>query len=390
MNESADFVMYWWDRAAELLTLKESALRQFGLVTTNSITQVFSRRVIKAHMEGSDPISIIFAIPDHHWTKTTSDAAMVRIAMTVAIKGDVVGQLREVIKEEHLDTDQPTIDFRTSNGKINSDLTIGADASSTAELLANRGMANNGMLLAGRGFVLSESEAKHLWSDDSATSKVIRPYLNGRDLMIARKTSRYVIDLFGFDADETRAKFPAIYQHLLSTVKPERDKNNRASYRTRWWQFAEPRREFRPALADLRRYIATTETTKHRIFQFLDISIVPDHMIIGFASEDAYVLGLLSSYIHGLWALRAGGWLGMGNDPRYSKSKIFDPFPLSSAGDLLKAQIRCVAEELDAFRKQRQKEHPSLTLTQMYNVLEKLRAKDVDGRDKPTAVRFNF
>jgi hypothetical protein len=39
-----------------------------------------------------------------------------------------------------------------------------------------------------------------------------------------------------------------------------------------------------------------------------------------------------------------------------------------------------VAEELDAFRKHRQKEHPSLTLTQMYNVLEKLRAKDVDGR----------
>lgn len=40
------------------------------------------------------------------------------------------------------------------------------------------------------------------------------------------------------------------------------------------------------------------------------------------------------------------------------------------------------AEELDGFRKQRQKEYPSLTLTQMYNVLEKLRAKDVDGRNK--------
>ncbi len=73
----------------------------------------------------------------------------------------------------------------------------------------------------------------------------------------------------------------------------------------------------------------------------------------------------------------------MGNDPRYSKSKFFDPFPLSSAGDLLKAQIRCVAEELDAFRKQRQKEHPSLTLTQMYNVLGEVAGENVDGRDKP-------
>jgi len=72
--------------------------------------------------------------------------------------------------------------------------------------------------------------------------------------------------------------------------------------------------------------------------------------------------------------IRAGGWLGMGNDPVYVKSKVFDPFPFPSPGELLRAQIRSMAEELDAFRKQRQKEHPSLTLTQMYNVLEKLKA----------------
>ena len=43
MNELADFVMYWWDRAAEILPRKGTALRRFGLVTTNSITQEFSR-----------------------------------------------------------------------------------------------------------------------------------------------------------------------------------------------------------------------------------------------------------------------------------------------------------------------------------------------------------
>ncbi len=37
-----------------------------------------------------------------------------------------------------------------------------------------------------------------------------------------------------------------------------------------------------------------------------------------------------------------------------------------------------MAEELDAHRKARQAEHPKLTLTQMYNVLEKLRAKGSD------------
>ena len=50
MNESADFVMYWWDHAADLLISAKSVLRRFGLVTTNSISQVFQRRVMERHL----------------------------------------------------------------------------------------------------------------------------------------------------------------------------------------------------------------------------------------------------------------------------------------------------------------------------------------------------
>ena len=39
--KSADFVMQWWDRAAHILVAEGSALRRFGFVTTNSITQTF-------------------------------------------------------------------------------------------------------------------------------------------------------------------------------------------------------------------------------------------------------------------------------------------------------------------------------------------------------------
>jgi hypothetical protein len=97
-------------------------------------------------------------------------------------------------------------------------------------------------------------------------------------------------------------------------------------------------------------------------------------MIIAIGSDDAFHLGVLSSRIHVTWALRAGGWLGVGNDPRYSKSRCFDPFPFPDCSDDLKARIRAVGEELDAHRKARQAEHPGLTLTQMYNVLEELKA----------------
>ncbi|MFO1033619.1 MAG: type IIL restriction-modification enzyme MmeI [Hyphomicrobiales bacterium] len=55
MNDSADFVMYWWDHAAELLTKKDTSLRRFGLVTTNSITQVFQRRTLERHSPPRNP-----------------------------------------------------------------------------------------------------------------------------------------------------------------------------------------------------------------------------------------------------------------------------------------------------------------------------------------------
>jgi hypothetical protein len=119
------------------------------------------------------------------------------------------------------------------------------------------------------------------------------------------------------------------------------------------------------------RYIATVETAKHRIFQFLDASILPDNMLVCMGLDDAFFLGVLSSRFHVIWALGSGGTLE--DRPRYTKSKCFDPFFFPDASESLKARIRAAAEELDALRKQVQAEHPGLTLTQIYNVLEKIR-----------------
>ena len=46
--KSADFVMYWWDRAARRVQAGET--ERFGLITTNSITQTFNRRVVEARL----------------------------------------------------------------------------------------------------------------------------------------------------------------------------------------------------------------------------------------------------------------------------------------------------------------------------------------------------
>jgi hypothetical protein len=159
---------------------------------------------------------------------------------------------------------------------------------------------------------------------------------------------------------------------VKQTVGVERAHNNRSTYRDNWWVFGEPRRELRPALHGLERYIATVETTKHRVFQFLDGTILPDNMLVCIASDDAFVLGVLSSRIHVVFTLARGGTLE--DRPRYNKSICFDPFPFPATGERQKAAIRQRAERLDAHRKRVLEDHPALTLTGLYNVLEKLRA----------------
>jgi hypothetical protein len=371
MNDSADFVMYWWDHAADLLVTKSTVLRRFGFVTTNSISQVFQRKVLDRHFTAKSPISLLYAIPDHPWTKATKDSAAVRIAMTVATAGKAEGVLEDVVTETGLDTDTPNITYKDQRALINSDLTVGANISSAKALQSNEGLSSRGMSLHGAGFIVSPEKATQLGlGKRPGLENHIRPYRNGRDLT-AHARDVMVIDLFGLPADDVRKRFPEVYQHVLAEVKPERDKNNRATYKDNWWIFGEPRKDMRPALKNLPRYIATVETTKHRIFQFLDIDILPDNMLVAIGSADAYHLGVLSSQIHVHWALRAGGWLGMGNDPRYSKSRCFDPFPFPDATEPQKQAIRAIAEELDAHRKTVLADpEKKLTLTGLYNTRE--------------------
>jgi hypothetical protein len=132
-------------------------------------------------------------------------------------------------------------------------------------------------------------------------------------------------------------------------------------YAKKWWLFGKPREELRPALVKLSRYLATVETTKHRVFQFLGSDILPDNMLIAIASDDGYFLGVLSSHIHVTWALRLGGW------------RCFDPFPFPDPDPDTRAEIAVIAERIDKHRKDVQAAHPDITLTEMYNVLEKLR-----------------
>ena len=370
MPQSADYVMYWWHRAAQLVA--GGRARRLGLITTNSLPQAFNRRVVRAHLESLEGISLAFAIPDHPWVDA-SDAADVRIAMTVGVRGrERPGRLLEVVRETPMQDGEAEVELLERSGIIHADLRIGADLTRALPLRANEGLCSPGVKLHGAGFIVTPEEAKALGLGRvPGLENHIRPYLNGRDLT-GHSRGVMVIDLFGLGEAEVRRRFPAVYQWVLQRVKPERDQNNRASYRDSWWIFGEPRRELRSAMAGLDRYIATVDTAKHRPFLFLGRETLPDNMLVCIADADPLVLGVLSSRIHVAWTLSRGASLK--DRPRYTKSLCFDPFPFPDCDAEQRRAIAAIAEELDALRKERLRLYPDLTLTALYNVLAKLRA----------------
>lgn len=366
--DTVDFVMYWWHKAADLV--RTGNLRRFGLITTNSISQKFQRKVIDFHQNQKNSIRLIFAIPDHPWV---DGGAAVRIAMTGVelndSKNQRIPQLGSITSENEALTpeeqaDNIKIEFCNAN-TIFSNLCVGVDFTRTRPLISNKKLCSRGVQLIGKGFELTHAQTLNI------ETEIVHPYLNGRDLLHISRNA-LVIDLFGLSENIVREQYPKAYQWVYERVKPERDQNNRGSYRKNWWIFGEPRATLRDSIRAINKFIVTVETSKHHVFFMLDKSVIPDNRIIIFSLDDAYFLGILSSHFHKIWSLAAGGNLG-GNTPCYNKTVCFDPFPFPNPTPEQKQKIRELGERLDSQRKRVQIQHPEITITGMYNLLEKLR-----------------
>jgi hypothetical protein len=106
--DSSDYVMYWWDRAATLA--RQNKIKRFGFITTNSITQIFNRKVIQHHLEAKNPLSLLFAIPDHPWVDSAEGAA-VRIAMTIGAAGEHEGVVYKLSAESRGEDETRAVGF---------------------------------------------------------------------------------------------------------------------------------------------------------------------------------------------------------------------------------------------------------------------------------------
>ena len=181
-------------------------------------------------------------------------------------------------------------------------------------------------------------------------SDVLKPYRNASDLL-DRPRGVYTID-FGPSLSMTEASlYEMPFEYVRVNVKPARESNRNQRAKNMWWLYQLPSIEVRNALNGLDRYLATGRVSKHRIFAWLDGSIMPDNALVVFARNDDYSFGVLHSRIHELWARAMGTQLREAESGfRYTPTTCFETFPFPEPSDQQREAIAAAAQELNQLR----------------------------------------
>ena len=308
----ADLVCYWFAKAGE--QVGRGKAERVGLVATNSIRGGANRRALQAATEGRP---IFDAWSDEPWV---IDGAAVRVSLIC-----FSGAADKYRPETRLDGEPAD--------EIHPDLTAwrggaGIDLTGAKRVPANIGMAFMGDTKGGPFDIPGDLARDWLRlpanPNGRPNSDVLKPWVNGMDLT-RRPAGKWIVD-FGWNMSEADAAlYEAPFRHVKEHVWPMRQRNRRESYRLHWWRHVEPRQGMWKALDGLSRYIVTPTVAKHRLFDWLEAGICPDHQLIVIARDDDVTFGILHSRFHEAWSLRLG--TSLEDRPRYTPTTTFETFP---------------------------------------------------------------
>ena len=324
-----DYCTYWFRRAADHLQPGGRA----GLVGTNSIAQGRGREASLDYVLERGGV-ITSAVSSQRWP----GEAKVHVSIV------------NWVQQPAMQPDAFLLDGEPVPDGIAADL-VPASLTTVAarRLVANEGVAFQGPIPVGAGFILDEAQARTLLArTDADYAEVVRPYLIGEDITDdpEQRPRRWIID-FAIMPLEQAERWPAALAIVRERVRPERTRNADAGFRRYWWRFGRPRGEMRTALAGLDRYLAVGATGKRTLVIWCDPSWCPSNLVYAVALEADYHFGVLSSLAHGGWAARRGSTLK--GDPRYTNTTVFDTFPWPQPDDADREEIaaasRTVAEE---------------------------------------------
>jgi len=323
---SADLVAYFFLRAWSLV--REGG--GFGLLAVNTIAEGDTRQVGLEAMVKAGAV-IHEAYPNEPWP---GKAAVVTSRVHVH-KGEWRGE------RSLLGRPAPYISAFLSD----------REEWSPKRLKANEGIAFQGSIVLGMGFVLTYEEAQRMLDADPRNADVIFPYLNGEDLNSdpEQRPSRWVINFWDWPEERAR-NYELPWKWIEERVKPERQRHNergefvlRKPLPERWWQFGEKRpglyhaigrghhferhpERWRPKGQRLQRVLACSLVSKYLGVSSLPGDWVYAHRLAVFATDSTAMFGLLSSSINDLWARKNSSSLE--TRLNYAPSDAFETLPL--------------------------------------------------------------
>ena len=300
----ADLVCYWFDKAR--LAVEQSGLGAAGFVATQSIRSGSNRVVLEAILR---KVAIFDAWSDEAWV---NEGAAVRVSLVSF--GWVAG----------LSLNGESVDCVTA--ELGSSLA--SDMSLAQSLLENHQASFEGTKKYG-DFDVSGQLARHWLSlpnpHGRPNSDVVKPWRNGQDIT-GRPSDTWIID-FGVEQTEADASlFEAPFIQVQRAVKPQRIAIADGPAHWFWWRHERPRPLLRKGLAGLSRFLVTPRVAKHRLFVFLDATVLPDSRLNVIARADDLTFGILSSRLHEVWSLANASMHGVGNDPTYNAKSCFETF----------------------------------------------------------------
>ena len=341
IRAQVDFASYWFRLAHEHIGETGRA----GLVATNSISQGKSRSVTLEYITEENGY-IHEAISTQPW----SGEAVVYVSL--------VNWSKE--KPDHYYLDNKRV------SKINSSLTSDVDLTIALRLSANRNMSFIGVQPNAKGFLIEENQAKAWIDSDPKNQEVLRPFSMGSDLAgnPHGKPDRWIIDFANMNIEAVN-NYKLLFEHTKLYVKPEREANREAVLREKWWRFKRTNEALRTAVKELSFYFATPRVSKWTIFVPFQPEWLPGDLNVVVSSNDYYLLGLLTSNLHRLWARAKSSTLK--GDTRYTPSTCFETFPFPQTPSVkIVQQIRAKALELHQYRSD-QMEQKQWGITKLYN-----------------------
>ncbi len=362
---SADLVAYFFLRAAELSS-------RFAFLAVNTIAQGDTREVGLDALVGRG-WRIARAFGSRPWP----GAAGVHIAQVwlEAPPPPVVGDAAFHQSAQRL----------TAVGTVAPAVLDGVEVSTISPLLlpgtrikgnpfrlrANAGQVFQGSNVLGMGFTMTPEEAAELIARDPRNRDVLFPYLNAEDLCSRpdASPSRWVINFFNWPLERAEG-YSDLIAIVRKRVKPQRDSNQIAYRREKWWRFATVVPEFRTAARDLEVVIAIPLVSKIVLPFFRPAGVVFAHRLAVVASDSPAIFGLLTSTLHRSWARRYSSTLETRTN--YSPSDCFETFPFPDSAN---PRIAEIMQRLDRHRREAMLS-ANLGLTKLYNRVHNPRDRD--------------